>query len=131
MSRENTDDAVHRGSKHGGLGNASVSNASQGVSPRSQYHQTHNNPFNQTGASIGHQSSSTNTANIKGKIISIEEMIRSIQDDLQFHKQEVHLLKQEKTQLETSLTLQTQDVRKTLTNELFKVEEDIKRHFAQ
>ena len=26
--------------------------------------------------------------------------------------------------------MQTQDVRKTLTNELFKVEEDIKRHFT-
>jgi chromosome segregation ATPase len=57
-------------------------------------------------------------------------MIRSIKDDLQFHKSEVQALKQEKIQLETSLTLQTQDVRKTLTNELFKVEEDIKRHFA-
>jgi len=57
-------------------------------------------------------------------------MIRSIQDDLQFHKSEVSALKVEKTQLEQSLTLQTQDVRKTLTNELFKVEEDIKRHFA-
>ena len=57
-------------------------------------------------------------------------MIKSIQDELSFHKQEVHVLRTEKTQLEQNLTLQTQDVRKTLTNELFKVEEDIKRHFS-
>lgn len=77
VSRENTEDGGYRASKQGVTGNASMSNTSQ-VSPRSQYHQTHNNPFNQTGASIGHHSSSTNTANIKGKIVSIEEMIRSL-----------------------------------------------------
>ena len=57
-------------------------------------------------------------------------MIRAIQEDLAFNKQEVQVLRQEKSSLEQSLTLQTQDVRKTLQNELFKVEEDIKRHFA-
>lgn len=57
-------------------------------------------------------------------------MIKAIQDDLAFNKQEVQVLRQEKSSLEQSLTLQTQDVRKTLQNELFKVEEDIKRHFA-
>ena len=57
-------------------------------------------------------------------------MIKAIQDELNYHKQDVQGLRQEKTVLEQNLTLQTQDVRKTLTNELFKVEEDIKRHFA-
>jgi chromosome segregation ATPase len=57
-------------------------------------------------------------------------MIKAIQDDLAFNKQEVQVLRQEKSSLEQNLTLQTQDVRKTLQNELFKVEEDIKRHFA-
>ena len=57
-------------------------------------------------------------------------MIKAIQDELNYHKQDVQGFRQEKTVLEQNLTLQTQDVRKTLTNELFKVEEDIKRHFA-
>ena len=49
---------------------------------------------------------------------------------MNFHKGEVLQLKKEKDTLETVLTMKTQDVRKTLTNELFKVEEEMKRHFA-
>ena len=41
------------------------------MSPRSQY-QGAGNPFNQTNASLGHISSQTNTANVKGKITAIE-----------------------------------------------------------
>ena len=57
-------------------------------------------------------------------------MIRVLQEELAYHRSEVSSIAAEKTSLEQNLTLQTQDVRKTLTNELFKVEEDIKRHFA-
>ena len=51
--------------------NQSMSNTSN-VSPRSQYKSLGNNPFNQTNASLGHVSSQTNTANVKGKISAIE-----------------------------------------------------------
>lgn len=73
VSRENTEDGLHqmshtlaRSVKHGN----SQSNTSN-VSPRSQYHGA-GNPFNQTNASLGHISSQTNTANVKGKIAAIE-----------------------------------------------------------
>ncbi|TNV87963.1 hypothetical protein FGO68_gene5142 [Halteria grandinella] len=49
-------------------------------------------------------------------------MIHSVHHDLQIHKSEFLILK-------TSLTLLSQDARKSLTKELFKVEEDIKHHF--
>lgn len=39
-------------------------------------------------------------------------------------------MRSEKETLESVLTMKTQDVRKTLTNELFKVEEEMKRHYA-
>lgn len=51
-------------------------------------------------------------------------------DELSIHKHEVDVLKQEKATLESVITLKTQEVRKTLTNENFKVEEEMKRHYA-
>ena len=49
---------------------------------------------------------------------------------MQYHKKEVQVLRSEKETLESVLTMKTQDVRKTLTNENFKVEEEMKRHYA-
>jgi len=57
-------------------------------------------------------------------------MIRNLGDELNYHKKEVQILRTEKDTLESVLTMKTQDVRKTLTNELFKVEEEMKRHYA-
>ena len=42
----------------------------------------------------------------------------------------MQVLRSEKETLESVLTMKTQDVRKTLTNENFKVEEEMKRHYA-
>ena len=51
-------------------------------------------------------------------------MILQLADELQYHKKEVQVLRSEKETLESVLTMKTQDVRKTLTNENFKVEEE-------
>lgn len=59
-----------------------------------------------------------------------QEMIRQLNEEMNFHKKEVQILKSEKDTLESVLTMKTQDVRKTLTNELYRVEEEMKRHFA-
>lgn len=76
------------------------------------------------------QSTSTNTANLKGKLTSLEDMIKTLAEELNYHKREVQLLRAEKETLESVLTLKTQEVRKALTNENFKVEEEMKRHYA-
>ena len=57
-------------------------------------------------------------------------MIKQLAEELNYHKREVQVLKSEKETLESVLTLKTQEVRKTLTNENFKVEEEMKRHYA-
>ena len=57
-------------------------------------------------------------------------MILQLADELQYHKKEVQVLRSEKETLESVLTMKSQDVRKTLTNENFKVEEEMKRHYA-
>ena len=51
-------------------------------------------------------------------------------EELMLHKKEVSVLRQEKETLENVITLKTQEVRKTLTNENFKVEEEMKRYYA-
>ena len=57
-------------------------------------------------------------------------MILQLADEMQYHKKEVQVLRSEKETLESVLTMKSQDVRKTLTNENFKVEEEMKRHYA-
>ena len=84
--------------------------------------------FNQTQTSV--LGSQQTTANLKGKLGALQEMINSLNEELNFHKKEVSILKSEKETLESVLTVKTQDVRKTLTNELFRVEEEMKRHYA-
>ncbi len=46
------------------------------------------------------------------------------------HKTAVGQLRSDKEMIESILTLKTQEVKKTLTNELFRVEEEMKKHFA-
>lgn len=57
-------------------------------------------------------------------------MVTNLADDLQFHKKEVQTLRSEKESLEAVLNTKTGDVRKTLTTELKKVEEEMKRHYS-
>ena len=86
--------------------------------------------FNHTQSSLLGGTSHQSTANLKGKLASLEEIIGQLNQDLNLHKKEVAILKSEKETLESVLTVKTQDVRKTLTNELFRVEEEMKRHYA-
>ena len=62
--------------------------------------------------------------------MGLEEMIKSVADEMNMHKKEVQALKSEKDTLESVLSMKTQEVKKGLTNELMKIEEEMKRHFA-
>ncbi|EGR31587.1 phosphoesterase family protein, putative [Ichthyophthirius multifiliis] len=81
--------------------------------------------FNNTQSQFG-----SNPASLKGKLMSLEEMIKGIAEEMNFHKKEVQILKSEKDTLQSVLSMKTQDVKKTLTNELTRIEEEMKRHFA-
>jgi chromosome segregation ATPase len=70
------------------------------------------------------------SASLKGKLLSLEEMIRALTEEMNFHKKEVQILRSEKDTLENVLNMKTQDVRKSLMNEIYRVEEEMKRHFA-
>jgi len=57
-------------------------------------------------------------------------MIKAVGDEMNFHKKEAQALKSEKDTLESVLAMKTNDVKKTLSNELVKIEDEMKRHFA-
>jgi len=56
---------------------------------------------------MGSQQSNNNTANLKGKLQALEEMILQLADELQYHKKEVQVLRSEKETLESVLTMKT------------------------
>ena len=68
-------------------------------------------------------------SSLKGKLQGLEEHIRSVTEELNFHKKEVQTLKTEKDTLEKMLTMKLTDARKSLGNEIGRVEEEMKRHF--
>ncbi len=78
----------------------------------------------------GASTSGDNTAHLKGKLSNLYETVRQLQEALNTHKKEVQILRSEKETLESVLTMKSQDTRKALTNELHRVEEEIKRHYA-
>lgn len=71
-----------------------------------------------------------NTAHLKGKLNNLNDTIRQLQEFLNTHKKEVQILRSEKETLEQVLTMKQGDTKKALTNELHRVEEEIKRHYA-
>lgn len=82
--------------------------------------------MNETGTNYG------NPASLKGKLQSLEvrptwsqQQIRNISNELNNHKKEVQVLRSEKDTLESVLTMKTSDVKKTLSNELVRIEEEM------
>ena len=58
------------------------------------------------------------------------DTIRNLQEHLSTHKKEMQILRGEKETLESVLTMKQNDTRKALTNELHRVEEEVKRHYS-
>merc|ERR1712096_121462 len=67
---------------------------------------------------------------LKGKLLALEEMIRAVSEEMNCHKKEVQVLRSEKETLDQVLTMKTQDVKKSLTNEITRVDDEMKRHFS-
>lgn len=67
---------------------------------------------------------------MKGKLTALDEMVSTLGDELSYHKKEVQNLRSEKESLESVLNTKTGDMRKTLTSELKKVEDEMRRHYS-
>ena len=55
-------------------------------------------------------------------------MIRQLEEELNFNKKEVQILRSDKDSMETVLTIKGQELKKNLCHELLKNEEEIRRH---
>ena len=58
------------------------------------------------------------TATLKGKINGLEETVNVLNEELNFYKNEISNLQQEKNELEESLAKRTHEIRTTLINEV-------------
>ena len=115
-------------------------NASQSKFSQSQMRKTNQtNPgefgnsnignLTKTGNNFG-ATNSANAATLKGKLQSLEEQIQSVADEMNGHKKDVTSLKNEKDTLQEILKMKTHEVKVNLLQELNKVEDEMKRHFA-
>jgi chromosome segregation ATPase len=91
------------------------------ISPKGQF-------INSQGSLAGLGNSGS--ASLKGKLLSLEELVKSITEEMNYHKSEVQKLRSEKEALERVLNVKVDDVRKSLMSEISRVEDEMKRHFA-
>merc|ERR1712187_892075 len=69
-------------------------------------------------------------SSLKTKLNQLEDMVRAVNDDIQYNKRDVQMLRQEKEQLENVLTHKSTEVRKNLQIEAQRVEDELKRNLA-
>jgi hypothetical protein len=65
------------------------------------------------------------TPDTRGTSPAIQQQIKNISNELNNHKKEVQILRSEKDTLESVLTMKTADVKKSLSNELVRIEEEM------
>ena len=72
----------------------------------------------------------TNPGSLKAKLNTIENLLKSLNDEMGVHKKEVTLLKNEKENLENALNMKSNDIKEAITQELNVIETEMKRHFS-
>ena len=72
---------------------------------------------------------STNATSLKGKLISLEETIMQVSDEVNINKKEITSVTTEKNSLQELLKLRIHEVRNNLFTELGKLDEELNRHY--
>ena len=72
----------------------------------------------------------TNPGSLKAKLNQIESILGNLDDEMNVHRKEVDLLKNEKENLQEVLKTKTMTIKDTITLELDKIEEEMKKHFS-
>jgi hypothetical protein len=57
-------------------------------------------------------------------------MIKAVLEEINYYKKETLILKSERETLENVLTVKAQDVRKSITNEIQRVDIDLRKNFT-
>ena len=71
----------------------------------------------------------TNATSLKGKLVSLEETIMQVADDVSSNKKEVTSLTTEKNSLQELLKLRIHEVRNNIFTELGKLDDELSRHY--
>ena len=74
---------------------------------------------------------SANSASLKGKIQSIEDIIQTSLDDMSNHKKDVNSIRTERDSLQELLRLKVDDMRNNMTSDIGKIEEELSDHFGK
>ena len=69
-------------------------------------------------------------SSLKTKLGSLEELIRQVNEEIQFSKREVQMLRSEKEELENVLSHKSTEVRKNLQVEAERVDDELKRNLG-
>ena len=69
------------------------------------------------------------SSSLKAKLQELETTLDNIREEINFQKKEVATLKSEKETLEKVLTMKAEDVRKSLTSEVNRVDSDMRDKF--
>ena len=73
----------------------------------------------------------TFNATLKGKINGLEETVRVLTDEVEFYANEICQLRDEKEELERNLAVKTQEIRKTMLEEVEQSDANLKQNFQQ
>ena len=103
-------------------------NSSQSLSKKGEPINTSSAQLNQTGNL--NLNTANNSSTLKGKLQLLEEQIQLIADEMNNHKKDVIRLKTEKDNLQETLKNKTGSVKTNLLQDLYKVEDEMKRHFS-
>ena len=101
-------------------------NSSQSLSKKGDLNNTGSQQMNQT----GNINAANNSSTLKGKLQLLEEQIQLIADEMNNLKKDVIRLKTEKDNLQETLKHKTGSVKTNLLQDLYKVEDEMKRHFS-
>ena len=69
------------------------------------------------------------SSSLKAKLLELEKTIDHIREEINFQKKEVATLRSEKETLEKVLTMKAEDVKKSLTSEVNRVDSDMREKF--
>lgn len=70
------------------------------------------------------------TATLKGKINGLEETVKALTEELNFYRQEIQNLRDEKNGLEKNLAEKTANIRSSLAADVAQAEADMKNSYV-
>ena len=71
------------------------------------------------------EASAFDANNVKKQLIELEKFISQVNSEITYHKNEVQIMRSETDTLEQVLTLKAHDVKRSMINEIERVEEDM------